>query len=898
MSERFEIVVIGGGAVGASILWHLAAAGRNDSVLIEKHELTAGSTWHAAGNVPTFANSWLGQRAGNYAWQLYAELADDPDHPITYRRTQAFWPGHTPERIDHFHHVVGIAAGLGLDLQLVSPAEMEAMHPYWHDDNSVIAGILDPYEGDIDPAGLTQAMARRARALGAEVRRQSRVVAIDRLDGTTSPPSRSAGAASCSGSAASSFRPSQAPSPRSRVDGAGFADPGLSDGGPQGSVPGRGIRRRSDARWRVHVQAGGDAYAIDCDIVIDAAGFYGAEVAALAGIDVPLAVLEHQYLLTAPLPDLTASAELFPLVRDPEIMFYLRRENDRLLFGSYGHEGRTAWADGLPDAFDSSLFAPDHDGIAEVAEKAMSHLPILREAGVAEFVNGPIAYSPDMSPLIGPAAGVDGFYLAVGVQVGITHAAAAGKVLAELITEGDTEWDVWGWDPRRFGDWATAGSGSGSYANSRARELYEHQYAAPFPHRQWTSARPLRQSPLYPVLAAKGARFGQIAGWERALWFGAGPYSHTALSYRDEHWHAAVAAECEAVRDRVGVMDHCGFSRFEVSGPDAATFLDRVFCSRLPEVGRVRLAYMLRPNGTVFSEATIARLADDRFWLLGPTVTRERDFDWLRHHLSAWRLADGASLRHGTARSATLMVMGPQSRTLLSRLTDADLSKEAAPWMSVREIEIAGVAATALRVSFVGELGWELHVAEADLVGLYGSLCDVGADLGVGDFGSYALDSMRIEKGYHGFGTEFGVEYTPFDAGLQRFVAIDPGPGHDQGAVSDDKGDFVGRRAVSEAAGRPADWSYGIFTVDTSGIEGPAGNPPPSAPIRIAGEAVGFVTSAAMGFRSGLRVCLGYVQGRHDQTDHGFTIDAYGTNCPALRHRRAVYDPDNLRPRS
>ena len=822
MSDRFEIVVIGGGAVGSSILWHLADAGRTDAVLVEKHELTAGSTWHAAGNVPTFSNSWLGQRAGNYAWELYSELADDTDDPITYRHTQAFWPGHTESRIDHFHHLIAISTGLGLDLQMVSPAEMEAMHPYWEDDGTVIAGLLDPYEGDIDPSGLTQGFSRRARAMGADVRRHTRVVDIDQM------------------------------------------------------------QRGDDARWRVHVESGGERSAIDCDIVINAAGFYGAEISAMVGIDAPLAVLEHQYLMTGTVPELAENTEMFPLVRDPEIMFYLRRENDRFLFGNYGHEGRTVWEDGKPDVFDSSLFAPDDEGIAEVAALAMAHVPILGEVGIAEFVNGPITYTPDMNPLIGPATGIAGFYQAVGVQVGITHAAAAGKVLTEMITVGDTEWDVWPWDPRRFGDWALTGTGRDSYANTRVREMYEHQYGAPFPHRVWTSARPTQQTPLYDTLAAKGARFGQIAGWERAFWFGSEEYAHEALSYRDEHWHEAVAEECLAVRDHVGVMDHGGFTRFEVRGPGAAAFLDRLFCGRLPGPGRVRLSYMLRPNGTVWSEATIGRLAEDRFLLLGPTAASERDFDWLRRHLPA----DGSvDLRHGTERTSTLMVMGPESRQLLTRLTDADLSREAAPWMSLREIEMAGVAVTALRISFVGELGWELHVDDADLVSLYTAICDAGAELGLRDFGSYALNAMRIEKGYHGWGSEFGVEYTPFDVGLHRFLALD-------------KPDFIGREAVRRAADEPAEWSYGVWTVDTSAMPGLAGDPPPSAPIRLDGELAGFVTSASMGFRTGQRVCLGYVEGRFADHTEGFTIDGYGVHCPAQRHAHGVYDPDHERPRS
>ncbi|MGI9606111.1 MAG: GcvT family protein [Acidimicrobiales bacterium] len=819
--ERVEIVVIGGGAVGASILWHLAMAGMTDAVLLEKHELTAGSTWHAAGNVPTFSNSWLGQRAGNYAWRLYSELAADPDDPITYRHTQAFWPGHTRNRMDHFYELIGIATGLGVDLHLVSPSEMEAIHPFWRDDGTVIAGLLDPYEGDIDPSGLTQGMARRARALGSGVRRHSRVVDIDAL--------------------------------------------GPLVGG----------------EWRVWVEGPEGRYALDADIVINAAGFYGAEISRMAGVDAPLAVLEHQYLVTGPVPELAATTEMFPLVRDPELMFYLRREQDSFLFGNYGHEGRTVWEERLPDVFDSALFADSTDDIVAVAEQAMNHVPILGQVGIAEFVNGPITYSPDANPLVGPAAGVRNFYQAVGVQIGITHAAAVGKVLTELIVEGDTEWDVWPWDPRRFGSWAHRGDGRASYANARVRELYEHQYAEPFPHRMWEAGRPVNKSPLYDELAMRGARFGQIAGWERAFWFGGEPYSHDTTSFRDEHWHERVVEECLAVRDAVGVMDHGGFTRFEVSGPGAAAFVDRMFCSRVPALGRVRLGYMLRPNGMVWSEATIARLADDRFLLLGPTAARERDFDWLQRHVPA----DGSvTLRHGATHTSTLMVMGPRSRELLLRLTDADLSKEAAPWMSIRSIDVAGVPVTALRVSFVGELGWELHVDDVDLVGLYRALHEVGADLGLRDFGSYALNAMRIEKGYHGWGSEFGVEYTPFDAGLDRFVDLT-------------KPEFVGRGSVLAMAERTPEWSYGIWTADIADLPNEAGDPAPSATIRVDGEAAGFVTSASLGFRTGQRVALGYVEGRFAGATSGFTIDVHGTACPATRHAGGVYDPTHERPR-
>ncbi len=812
MTVRHRIVIVGGGAVGTSILWHLATAGETDTVLVEKHELTAGSTWHAAGNVPTFSNTWLGQRAGNYAWQLYAELAADPDDPITYRQTQAVWPGHTESRMDHFQHLLGISKGLGLDLHMVSPVEMSAMHPYWEDDGTVIAGLLDPYEGDIDPSQLTQAFARRARALGASVRRHTRVVEMTQT----------------------------------------------GDG------------------WCVGCESADGPFDIECEIVINASGFYGAEIGRLAGVELPVANLEHQYLITEPVDGL-ADQSIFPLVRDPELMFYLRREQDAFLFGNYGHAGRTVWADRLPETFDSRLFPPSTDDIADTAEKAMAHVPVLGEVGIARFVNGPIAYAPDAQPLCGPTPGLPGFFQATAFQIGITHAAAAGKALTEMITSGDTEWDMWAWDPRRFGSWATS-----SYANARVSELYEHQYDAPFPHRIWESGRPVQHTPLAPTLADRGANFGQIAGWERAFWFSSDVrYSHDTLSYRDEAWHDAVEAECIAVRDHVGVMDHGGFTRYEVSGPDAAAFLERMFVGRVPSVGRVKLSYMLRANGAVWSEATIAHIDDDRFLLLGPTAARERDIDWLCAHKGE---AD-VSIEHGTTRTSTLMVMGPSSRELLARVSRADLSVESAPWMSVRDIEVAGIGCTALRVSFVGELGWELHVDDDDLVTLYAALHESGADLQLTDFGSYALNAMRIEKGYHGWGSEFGVEYTPFDANIGRFIAFD-------------KPDFIGRDAVLAMRDDVPTWAYRVFSLDITGLPGHPADPAPSAPIMHNGDVAGYVTSASAGFRTGKRIALGFVEARFAADTAGITIDVLGTTCPATVHTRGLYDPDHRRPRA
>ncbi len=805
MNSHKRVVVIGGGVVGCSILYHLALAGVTDTVLLERDELTSGSTWHAAGNIPTYATSWLGMRAGNYGWRLYKDLADKVDSPITYRHTGAFWPAHTKERMELFGHIEGVAQSAGFDLHRVSPNEMDAMHPFWSADETVLGGIMDPYEGDIDPSQLTQALAKGARDLGAQIKRFSPVT---------------------------------------------------------------GIKRTAAGEWKVST--------VDEDftseIVINAAGFYGATIAKMAGLYAPVITLEHQYLVTEPLTELEEYPNLFPLVRDPDIRFYLRRERNAFLLGSYAHAGRPAWPDtGPPDDFAHQLFPDSVEDILEVLDDTITHVPLLAQAGAQRFVNGPIAYAPDALPLVGPAAGAPNFYHATGVQIGITHSAAIGKAMAEWITEGETEWDLASWDPRRFGDWATP-----DYAHARASEHYDLQYAIPYPHRNMRSGRPVQRSPLYDQLKQSGADMGQIGGWERAFWFETDDCPNTdELSFHKEPWHDAIRQECLTVANSVGVMDHAGFTKFTVEGPGAEVFLNSLFCGSIPAPGRVRLSYMLTPKGRIWSEATIARLAENRFLLCGPTLANLRDFDWLQARLPN----TGVTLTQGHPKDAALMVMGPKSRELLSPLTEADLSAGGAPWMSVAEISVAGVETIAMRVSYVGELGWELHIANNDLPTLYQAIMERGVSFGIGQFGSYALNSMRVEKGYHGWGSDFGTEYTLYDAGLQGFAKLA-------------KGDFLGCDAVQLQSQTEPEWEWvGLEVTD------PSPWPLASEPIVKDGTCIGYVTSGTQGARTGKMLALGYVKRGTLAMGERCAIRILGEVHQAIRHNPSQYDPDNLRMR-
>lgn len=808
MRDQARVVVIGGGAVGAACLYHLVKAGVTDCLLIEKNELTSGSTWHAAGNIPTYATSWLGMRAGNYAWRLYKDLGDAVGSPITYRHTGAFWPAHTEARMDFYRHLVGISKSAGYDLGLISPERMEAMHPYYKAGDNVLGAIHDPYEGDIDPSQLTQALAKGARDGGAEVARFTKVL---------------------------------------------------------------GLEQATSGDWIVRTDKGD----VDCEIVVNATGFHGQDVAGLAGSSTPVVTLEHQYIVTDSLPELEVDMTVFPLVRDPDIRFYLRRERSSFLFGSYGHPGRLAFTDGIPDDFAHGLFPDSVDDIAEILDAALVHVPLLETAGARRFVNGPIGYSPDAQPLCGPAMGLRNFYHACGIQVGITQSAAVGKAIAEWVTEGETEWDMAAWDPRRFGSWADR-----DYAQSRVVELYDLQYAIPFPHRLLASGRPVNRTSLYEVLKAKGAQFGQIGGWERAMWFDRGgeAYDDARLCFRDdEPWREAVRAEALAVRDAVGVMDHGGFTKYEVSGPGAASFLNTVLCGTPPKLGRVKLSYMLTPRGRIWSETTVARLEEQRYLLCGPTLAVDRDFDWLTAFLPS---DESVALTKGSARDGALMVMGPKSRSLLEKLTASDLGSEAMPWMSVADIVVAGVSVTAMRISYVGELGWELHMASSDLPKVYAALWEEGEDIGLADFGSYALNAMRIEKGYHGWGADFGTEYTVFDAGLSGFVASSK-PG------------FVGREAVAAQRDRAPEWTFAGFIVD-----GADADPLPSDPILQDGAVIGYVTSGSEGFRIGKRLAMGYVKGGLATPGRRVDIEILGEPHAAVVTRMPFYDPTNAKLRS
>ena len=811
--EHARAVVIGGGAVGVSCLYHLALAGWTDCALLEKNELTAGSTWHAAGNCPNFSGSFAVMRMQRDSTALYKDLASDPDHPLTYNVTGSLRLGHTRERIMEFEHALGMGRRLDVDMAMLTPDEARERYPFLetHD----LKGVLwDPLDGDIDPAGLTQALAARARKLGARIHR---------------------------------FRPAT------------------------------GVRREN-GQWIVETEKGD----IACEVVINAAGYYAGRVGEwfkpFGGRTVPMAVMSHQYLLTEEIEAIEAytreAGGKLPLLRDVDSSYYLRQEKTGLNLGPYERECRAHWVtpdDPMPDDFSFQLWDDDLERIAWYVEDAMARVPLLAEAGIAKVINGPIPYTPDGHPLIGPMPGVPNAFEACVFTFGIAQGGGAGKLLAEWVTQGEPEHDSWALDPRRF----TAHASDPDYAVAKAKEVYGHEYAMHFPHRPWEAGRPQKLSPIHDRLGALGAVWGAVNGWERALWFAEDgddvSVEGAEMWDRAGPWEPRVRAECLAVRDHVGVLDLPGFTRLNVGGPGVIEWLDRQIVGAVPKVGRVGLAYFADDRGRIVTEMTIVRHSDDWLTLIGAGAAQWHDRDWLLA-----TKPDGVTLLDETENWTTQLVTGPNARALLLDCArfDPDLS-----WLSRQTAEIAGSEVTMLRVSFAGELGWEIHSRVEDTSAVWDALWKAGAAHGLKPFGMIALDSLRIEKGYRAWKTDLSTDYTLLQAGLDRFVRWG--------------GEFVGRRALEAEHQRGPARRFAALTVQANGHDAL-----PMSNVWRGNSIVGEVTSSAFGYRTDTSIALAVLDADHAEPGTALEIEMFGERHAAHVHDGAHWDPSNERVRA
>lgn len=808
MTEHARVVVIGGGVVGCSCLYHLVALGIKDALLLERDELTSGSTWHAAGNLPTFSASWSILKLQKYSAALYRKLAASAENPINYHLTGSVRLAHGRNRMDEFHHVKSMAKANGLEYEILSPSDLKDRYPLI-ETHDLQGALWDPLDGDIDPSQLTQALAREARLLGGTIRRHTRVTAL---------------------------------------------------------------AQKPNGEWLVTTDKG----EITAEIIVNAAGFRAGEVMAMVGRHLPTVVMSHQYLVTEDVPELSSRGDArLPLLRDPDTSYYLRQEREGFILGPYEWKATPMWLDGMPDDFANQLWNDDFERLEKYIEDAMARVPALSRAGIKRGVNGPIPYSPDGNPYIGPEPGLRNFFHCNTFSFGITQGGGAGKALAEWVVHGKTEWDLWSLDRRRYGDYATT-----EYTVAKAIEVYQNEYASSFPYEERPAGRPLRTSPLYETLKAKGARFGARGGWERAVYLDLkGDVPPDTHSFRRENvWHGAVAEEVRAVRERVGILDLPGFTKYELKGPGASKHLDYLSCSKLPSQGRVSLAYALTDDGKLWSEFTITRLGEDHFYIISAAIAATHDMDLLRQGLPA----DSAiTVKDVTADFGTLIIAGPRARDVLGQVTQADLSNAGFPWLTAQYIETVSGRCLAMRVNYVGELGWELHAPVAQLPSLYAAIWAAGAAYDIRDFGLYAMDSLRVDKCYRGWKSDLESGYTPLEASLDRFVDVT-------------KPDFVGKAALAAEHARGAAQRFVPLIFDEDGDA----EAPYCAQVFDGETNVGLTTSGVWSHTLKKSVALAYVKADKAAPGTKLQVNVLGTMRSATVHAEPLYDPKNQRLRA
>ena len=806
MKSHARVVVIGGGIVGVSTLYHLTKAGWSDVVLVEKADLTHGSTWHAAGLLPLFNMSYTVGLLHKHSIDLYQTLEAETGQPAGFHKTGSLRLATDQERMDEYRCYCGIANTIGVPFEMVGPAEVRALWPLC-DTDGVVGAIYHPQDGHCAPADVTQALAVGARQRGAEIYRWTLVTAIQRTPG---------------------------------------------------------------GEWRVVTDKGD----IVCDVVVSATGTYARQTAAMVGLDIPAIPIEHQYIVTEELPELVdRKAQGLPelaVLRDSDASYYMREERQGLILGPY-EKGAPAWAvDGVPEGFGQELLPPDLERLEPHIEAAMRRVPAFARVGIKEVVNGPISYTPDGNPLLGPAWGLRNYYLAEGFSFGITAGGGAGRYLSEWIVGGEPSIDMLPVDPRRFGAYADKG-----YTKTKIEEAYDHMFVVHYPMEERSACRPKRTSPCYQRLDARGAVWGQRYGWERANWFATGTMERQdRYSFRRGNWFDAVAGECRAAAEGAGLIDITGFTKHQVSGPGAEAFLDGLVANRLPQApGRIQLCHALTPRGTVRSEFTIMRDGPEQFYLVSAAAAERYDNDLLVKRAPG----DGSvTVENVTDRHGVLVLVGPRSREILAEVTDADVSNEAFRWLTGRQIPIGDVPVRAMRVNFVGLLGWELHHPIEHQNRIFDRLVAAGETVGgLAMIGMRAMDSLRMEKSYRMWGTDLFREVTPLDAGLDRFVRLD-------------KGDFAGRDALVAQKQRGLDRRFVTLEVEVNGAD-PLGN----EPIWHGDRVVGRATSGGYGHLLGTGVSLGYVMPEMAEPGAELEIQLLMERRPARVVAESPRDPQN-----
>jgi sarcosine dehydrogenase len=800
MKDSAQVVIIGGGIIGCSIAYHLTKLGWKDVVIIEKGELTSGSTWHAAGLVGQLRSDRNLTRMLQYSVSLYEQLEAETGLATGWKKSGCLHLASTRERMFELKQGATTARSFGLEMHMISPKEAYDLCPILSLDGIIGAAFM-PTDGQADPAGITQALARGARNQGAKIYRHTLVTGFE-----------------------------------------------------------FGKNRVSAVNTNK-----GD---IQCEIVVNCTGMWGYQIGEMLGVNTPVVPFQHQYMVTDPIEGIPKN---LPTIRDKDNLLYYKEEVGGLVMGGYEPNGIPWAVDGVPNDFTSKLLNSDHDHFMQLSQPAMERTPCLEKAGVSKLINGPEAFTPDGDAIMGPAPELDNVFVAVGFNAfGIAAGGGAGRMMAEWIIEGEPSLDIWPLDIRRFGPYHK----SRTYNVERTREIYGKHYTIHWPNEEHDSARGIRRSPLYFLLKEKGAVFGAKYGWERPNWFAPdGVEPKDEQTFEIPNWFEHVGNEHKSARENVVLIDQSSFNKFEIEGPRALEFLNWLAANNIDKpVGNVTYTQLCNARGTIEADITIARLAEERFLLITGTALGLHDSQWIKRHMPT----DGSvKFRDVTSALAVINVIGPNARKLLEKITRKDISNDNFRFGKCRNIAVGYAPTKALRVTFVGELGYELYIPAEFACNVYETLWDAGQELGVANAGYRAINSLHFEKGYCLWGAELTPEYTPYDAGLGFCVALN-------------KGDFLGRDALAKVKEQGPNWKLCTFTLDAQEPVMLRG----SEPIVHNGKVIGVTTSCGYGYTVGKTIAFGYIPVAEAGHTDGYEIEAYTEIFPARREpNRALYDP-------
>ena len=807
LPEHARVVVVGGGVMGCGIAYHLAHEGWTDVVLLEKAELTSGSTWHAAGQITHSTSSFSLGKCVDYNIGLYSgALEKETGHSVTWHGCGSFRIAYEEDEMDWLRHTLSVGRSLGFNIELVDVDFIRQLHPFYNLEG-VLGALYTPDDGHVDPSGVTQAMAAGARKLGAKIIRRCRATDIKQLD---------------------------------------------------------------NGEWKVSTELGD----ITCEHVVNAGGTYARQMGEWSGLQLPMTSMTHHYFVTDTVPEFQSLDTELPVVRDDrQVSGYIRMEQKSGLIGIYEKENpNTVWEDHCPWDAENELFQPDYDRVMPWLQNALERMPIFAELGIKRDVHGAISHPPDGNPLIGPAPGVKNYWCCCGTQIGIGWGPGLTRELARWMVHGAADLSMRDYDPRRFGSYADK-----PWQVIKACEDYCLRHEIPYPHYNRLEGRPVKPSPLYERLKNKGAVFEEVYGHERPRWFATELLEQRDYySFKRNEIHQVLAKEIASVRNTVGIMDICAFTKVEVQGTDAAEFLEPLIANRLPQKsGSIILTHFLNQRGRIELEATVVKLNDDRFYLVCAAFFEQRLLDHLNTHVNK----QSVDIINRSSEWGALTINGPNSRQVLSKCTDAALDNKHFGWLKAQRINIGDQLCCAFRMSYAGELGWEIHTESENILAVYDALWKAGTEYNIADYGSFSMNVMRMEKMFKGAG-ELTNEVTLPEADVMRFAKMDK--------------DFIGKQKTQESLNKPLPWVCAYLHIEANGTEDGNGG---EAVIHN-GTVVGSLASVAYGHSVGKILAFAYIKPHAATAGTELTVVIAGKDRPAVVHDKPAYDPESILPRT